>query len=238
MARCSVRRNWLRGGYAAEYQHSACINSSALSDLIHGTLSALYTHLACDKEFKVTRDFKGRDGLDTIINAIPGDASDEVFRLGGLIATERQGEDNFEWSQFNVACHAPFREFEGAHHILYSLDIRRSDSIPSWIPWRLLGAAAPIRPQYFRVGIERFQSRFTFASFGFLPQVTDTLLIDVFNDTLSCAFRTEQTSWSLGAPIATVPLFADIGHAIRESTGFDINESLINELKATGRFGA
>jgi hypothetical protein len=236
MAHCSVRRNWILGGYAAEYAHALTISSSQLSELIHGVLLALHTHLGCDKQFKLTRDFKGRDGLDALIKEIPGDPTNEVFRLGGLIATEKRGEDDFEWSQFNVACHATFREFEGTHHILHALDIRRDDSVPAWLPWRLLGAAAPIRPRYFRLGVERFQTRFTFASFGFLPQVTDSLLIDVFDQSLSCVVRTEQSTWSLGSPLAGVPLFAAIADALRISTNFDINQSLLEELKATGRF--
>ena len=227
----SLRRNWILGGYTAELTYSLTLTPSQLSDVVDTCLAALHKHASSSSAL----DFKGRNHFDSIIAGIPGEADGEIFRLGGLIATGSSATD-FEWSPFEASYHSEFKEFEGNHHITHTLVHHRSDAVPEWLPWRLLGAAAPIRPRYLRIGIERFQSRFHTLSFGYLPQVTDSLLIDALESKLSLRFVTERRKWQATQPFAEFPLFAAIAEALQLSLGLSIDSLFRTELaKATGR---
>lgn len=235
MAHCTVRRNWILGGYSAEYTHTLAAPGPVLSDLVNSLAHALYDHLLADDKHPTLRDFKGRNRGDTLISGIPGQAEDELFRVGGTIATEQAGDD-FEWSPFDLSCHATFSAFEGTHHIRYTTDLHRSDSVPSWLPWRLIGAAAPIRPAYCRVGLERFQSKFTLSSIGFMPQITDSILIDAAGDTVQVRLTTEQTAWKPCNPAEGIPAFNALAQALLSALGFNLAQSFRDELAQVAKF--
>lgn len=235
MAHCTIRRNWILGGYAAEYTHSLGVQASQFSDLANEILHALHDHLLMEGGGGTLRDFKGRNRSDTLLSGIPGEAEDEIFRVGGAIATEERGDD-FEWSPFDVSCHASFNAFEGTHHIRYNTAIHRTDPVPPWLPWRLLGAAAPIRLAYCRVGLERFRSKFTLSSVGFMPQVTDTFLLDATEGTVSLKIATEQSTWKPANPIEEIPLFSGIDRALRSSLNVNLAASFYEELVRAGSF--
>ena len=168
-------------------------------------------------------------------SALPGEAEDEIFRVGGTIATEERGDD-FDWSPFDVSCHAAFESFEGTHHIRYSTNLHRSKTVPAWLPWKLLGAAGPIRPTYCRVGLERFQSKFTLSSVGFMPQVTDTVILDAINGTVSLQVVTDQAAWKPCNPLEETPIFSGIDRALRASAGFNLADSFREELSKAAKF--
>lgn len=228
--RLSFRRNWILGGYTADYTYCHTLTSPQLSDLVDTSLNAMYELLPSPQAL----DCKGRNHHDTIIAGIPGEPDGELFRIGGEIATGHTGVD-FAWSPFEASCHTHFHEFQGDHHISYTLNHHHSETIPDWLPWRLLGAAAPIRPRYFRLGIERFQSRFTFASFGYLPQVTDSLLVDVLDSNLVIRLVVERSKWRTTDPFTEFPVYASISAALKRSLSLDISALFTEELsKATG----
>jgi hypothetical protein len=235
MAHCTVNRNWILGGYSAEYTHTLDGQGPALSDLINNLMRALHDHLMSEGSHSTLRDFKGRNRGDALLPGIPGESGDEVFRVGGKIATDQAGEE-FEWSPFDLSCHASFTAFEGTHHIRHTADLHRSESLPSWLPWETIGAAAPIRPSYCRVGLERFQSKFTLSSIGFMPQVTDSILIDAAGGAVQIRLTTEQRSWKPCNPTEEIPVFCALAKALHVALGFNLSESFRNELAQVARF--
>lgn len=235
MAKCTVRKNWILGGYSAEYTHTIGVQASRFSDLVNELLRALHDQLLSDEGTGTLRDVKGRNRRDTLLTGIPGHVEDELFRVGGAIATDERGDD-FDWSPFDVSCHTSFNAFEGTHHIRYNTAIRRTDQVPPWLPWRLLGAAAPIRLSYCRIGLERFRSKFTLSSIGFLPQVTDSFLLDATEGTVSLKIATEQTTWKAANPIEEIPLFSSIDRALRSSLNVNLATSFYEELVRAGSF--
>lgn len=213
----SLKRNWILGGFTVEQSYARSVTAIELSDLIDGVLNSAYQHLSSPQ----TIDYKGRNHHDTLLSGIPGEAEGEIFRVGGAIATGHSTTD-FEWSPFEASCHSQFKEFQGNHHITHSINHHHSSSVPDWLPWRLLGAAAPIRPRYFRLGLERFQSRFTWASCGYLPQVTDSLLIDATDSAVMIKLVIERRAWKPTEPFTEFPPFASIAVALRQSLSYDI----------------
>jgi hypothetical protein len=198
-------------------------------------MRALHDHLLADEGQSSLRDFKGRNVGDALLAGIPGQVEDELFRVGGTIATEQLGDD-FEWSPFDLSCHATFNAFEGTHHIRYTTGLHRSESVPSWLPWRLIGAAAPIRPAYFRVGLERFQSKFTLSSIGFMPQITDSFLIDGAGGIVHVRLKTEQTAWKPSNPAEELPAFHALAQALQSAVGFNLSDSFRDELARAAKF--
>jgi hypothetical protein len=226
----SLKRNWILGGFTAEASYTCALSLADLSALIDAALRAICDHLPTNQAL----DSKGRNHLDTLLSGIPGEPEGEIFRVGGEIAIGHSTTD-FEWSPFDVSCHSQFKEFQGNHHIIHSLTHHRSATLPEWLPWRLVGAAAPIRPRYCRLGLERFQSRFTWASFGYLPQVTDSLLLDATDSTVMIRLVIERRSWKPTEPFAEFPLFASIAAALRSSLCCDIASLFQEDLaQATG----
>lgn len=221
----SLKRNWILGGFNVEQSHTCALTHTQLSDLIDSTLNAVHLRLPSTQ----TLDCKGRNHYDTLLPGIPGEADGEVFRVGGEIATGDTPTD-FEWSHFEASCHSQFKAFEGNHHITHALKHHQTATVPEWLPWRLLGAAAPIRPRYFRLGLERFQSRFTLASFGYLPQVTDSLLLDATDSTLMLKLAIERRTWKPTDPFAEFPPFGAIALALRQSLSLDIAAHFREEL--------
>jgi hypothetical protein len=226
----SLQRNWILGGFTAEQSYARALSPIQLSDVIDTTLRALHDHLPSVEAL----DFKGRNHHDTLLQGIPGEAEGEVFRIGGEIATGHT-PTNFEWSHFEASCHSQFKEFQGNHHIAHAVKHYHTATVPDWLPWRLLGAAAPIRPRYFRLGLERFQSRFTLASLGYLPQVTDSLLLDATDSTIVIKLVIERRAWKLTDPFAEFPVFGGIAAALRQSLSLDMGALFHEELaQATG----
>jgi hypothetical protein len=236
MAHCTIHKNWILGGYSAEYSHTLEVNGSGLSDLIDQLIRALHDYLGVQGVRASLRDFKGRNRGDKLLSEIPGEGEDELFRVGGSIATDPAGDD-FEWSPFDLTCRAVFSAFEGTHHIRHSTDLQRSDSLPPWLPWELIGAAAPIRPSYCRVGLERFQSRFTLSSIGFMPQVTDSFLLDATGGTAQVRIITEQRSRKPCNPTEEIPAFGALATALQKALGFDLKESFRDSLAKGAAFG-
>ncbi len=221
----SLKRNWILGGFTVEHSHTCVLSHAQLSDLIDTTLNAVHSYLPSAQ----TLDCKGRNHYDSLLPGIPGEADGEVFRVGGEIATGHTST-GFEWSQFEASCHSQFKAFEGNHHIAHALNHHQTATVPEWLPWRLLGAAAPIRPRYFRLGLERFQSRFTLASFGYLPQVTDSLLLDATDSTLMIKVAIERRAWKPTDPFEEFPPFSAIAAALRRSLSLDIAAHFREEL--------
>lgn len=238
---CDIKRNWLLGGYSAEYRYSRPCDPPTLSSLIHALLPLLHAHFHFVRDAARVVDCKGRNQFDQLLpslsppHRLPPPHRDEVFKVGGVIASSARGND-FEWSPFEATCSAEFKDFVDTHHIAHAFHVHRSSTLPEWLPWRLIGAAAPIRPHYFRLGLELFQSRFTVASFGYLPQVTDSLLIDASSDTIMIRLTTEQRRWRRSNPFTEKPLLAEVASALKSVVGEDLVERFERELVAAGRF--
>ena len=231
MSNVKLSKNWILGDRTLEFESAYTLKSGAMSDLIDGALRTLNSMLYGDSSSHELRDFKGRNPHDTLLPGIATPRTDELFRIGGMVAVEEAGTD-FAWEPFEVVCYSPFARFEGTHHIVHSTHVEQSGSLPSWLPTRLLGCAAPIKPRFFRYGLEHFSSILTFASLGYAPQVRESVLLDCVGDTLVVKVTSEYKRGKEPNPFAWIPAYSTLSDIIELATGKSPKEELQRELTA------
>ncbi len=231
MPNLKLSKNWILGGRSLEFETSLILQQGELSDIIDGCLRYVEPVLTQGPHQRELLDSKGRDPHETLLPGIAPPRTDELFRVGGVAAVDKKGTD-FEWEPFEVVCYSPFNRFEGTHHIIHSLETERAGGLPSWLPTRLLGMAAPIKPRFFRYGLEHFKSILTFASLGYAPQVTTTLLLDCVADKLAFKITHEWKKAGDVNPFDSIPAYRSVANVIKAATGSDIEGEFTRELAA------
>ena len=227
-----LRRNWLVGGYLAEFSSTHAITPQHHSNLIDRLLRAIRINLLESDTGIELINIKGRDRGEMPIPSIPKPTGEELFSIGGTIATSiQEPRGDFVWENFQVACHTSFNRFEGSRSIIYTPHLLRSDTIPSWYPWWLMGFGAPIRPTYLRLGFELFTSKFALARLSFMPVPTEKLLIDLSAEVLKISISTEQPRWKASNPFEKVPLFSAIDVACEAACGASLRNLFKDEIE-------
>ena len=221
MTTAKVSKNWLLGTRLLEFETSYALPVGGLSSLIDGCLRRLDPKLARGLHHDELTDFKGRNPQDLILPGISPPRTDELFRIGGSIAVA-ETKGTFAWEPFEAVCYSPFTRFEGTHHIVFNTTTEKAGALPSWLPARLLGSAAPIKPTFFRYGLEHFRSRLTFASLGYSPQVTESMLIDSVSDSLTIRMTCEVTRAASNDPFSENDPYITLCSIIKEATGHDL----------------
>lgn len=231
MSNMKLSKNWILGTRTLEFETSVPLKSGDLSDIIDGCLRTVEPTLHERTAPGELRDLKGRNPHDSLLPGIATPRADELFRVGGVSAIAK-GKSDFEWEPFEVVCYSPFSRFEGSHHIVHGTQIERAGGLPSWLPARLLGMAAPIRPRFFRFGLEHFTSVLTFASLGYAPQVTASLLLDCVSDTLALRITHEFRKGREANPFSYIPAYQSIAQVIRSVTAQDLGEDFQRAIPA------
>lgn len=232
---CTVKRNWLLGGYEATFALQRPLLASEIPATTHSLLSGL--HRLCG-ELTTTNEIlnlKGRESSEVLLANCPPPLPDEVVTIGGTIATG-ENANGFVWTPFRFSLVSYFARFEGSSSIVFSLQPSRTDSLPEWLPWWLLGAAAPLRVDYMRLGLEVFTSKFSISSFGSIPAVSDSLLIDIAHGTLALKLTTQQRRKGRCNPFESVIAFKQISDALASFFGAPLSSQFASELEATGLF--
>jgi len=232
----SLRRNWIFGGYAAEFSLSLKLTPQLSSSILDHILRAIYSNLCQRGDFCELRNVKGRDPHGALLLATaPALTGEELLAIGGRIATESTA-GGFVWEPFHYVCHTRFERFEGSRTIVHTPHTTRTPSIPEWLPWWLLGAAAPIEPTYFRLGLELCTSRFVLTRLSFTPVVTDTFLLEVVDTTLSLTLTTEQPYWKPCNPFESSTILSLLSQQLQEPLGISLAKEFQRELQANSRF--
>ena len=232
----TLQRNWILGGYASEFLVSSKITQDQASDILDYTARTLRTHLCHDGSFTNLSNIKGRDPLEPVmLRGAPVPTGEELFAVGGRIATGTT-ESGFIWDSFQYSCLTRFDHFEGARTIVHSTHTTQTPSIPEWLPWWLLGAAAPIEPSFFRLGLEFFTSRFVITRLSFTPIVTDTFLLEVVDGTLACKLKIERPFWKPTNPFETTPILRQLSNDLQKVCGISLSATFYKELLSQGQF--
>jgi hypothetical protein len=235
MASCLITRNWLLGGYTAVFSESVSLNAGDLSRIAAAMFFWLRDALSLKATPAELLDLKGRERTDLVIPELPHPRAEEVFALGGSIATGHT-PGGFTWAPFVTSCTTRFKRFEGNRHIVHSYEIHPPENIPEWLPWWMLGSAAPIQLDYARFGFELFSSRFRLTSFGAVPVVSDSLLLDATNDRLVVQLTTNQPRWKPCNPFETNSVFRSTAQAVDSVCRTTLPESFAKELHGSARF--
>lgn len=230
MPSAKIAKSWILGTRSIEFEVTYPLPVGALSTLIDGCARLLDARVISRRDTDEIIDFKGRDPQETLMPGIAAPRTDELLRVGGSIAVEEKSSD-FDWEPFEVVCYTPFTRFDGTHHIVFTPTYERSAALPSWLPIRLLGAAAPIKPKFFRFGLQHFKSRMTFASLGYTPQVTESVLIDGVSDAVSVKLMCEPRRAEGVEPFSAIAAYGDLFSVINEATQGDILRDYRKEVE-------
>jgi hypothetical protein len=229
MPNLTLAKNWILGERSLTYEATLSLAPGALSEIVDGAVRHIAPVLTQPSHHQEMVDLKGRDPHDTLLPGIATPHSDEVFRIGGLCAVAERGSE-FEWEPFEVTYLSPFKRFEGSHHIVHTLEVERAGALPSWLPTRLLGVAAPIKPRFFRLGIEHFRSILSFASIGYTPEVKESLLIDCVDNTLALKLTAEFKRWEESNPFQSISHYNTLSETLLRATGFNLRDDFEKRL--------
>jgi hypothetical protein len=231
----SVRRQWLFGRYATTYEVSLHSDLISLSKVINGFVQLILPIIYSPSTHSHPSDIKGRDSAECLLPELPQPLQDEVLRVGGRIA----GGDNiinFDWEPFDISCSSHFEGFSDSGGILYSARTNRSHTIPSWLPLRLIGAAAPIQPTFFRFGCEHFRPVRTFASLGSAPQVTESLLIDCSESACAVRIIIESRNPVSRELLDSTPCIKPSTHLLASIYGYDIMKDILQRVSSEAAY--
>lgn len=237
-----LNRNWILGGYSSEFLVTFKLSPQLVSQALDLVARSVKAHLLAKDDFSELRNIKGRDPhQNPLIDGAPAPSGEELFVVGGMIATgenahnsgaKDNGVTDFVWEPFHYSCHSRFNRFEGSRTIIHSVQEQRSTTLPEWLPWWLLGAAAPIEPRYFRLGLEFFTSRFAITRLSFTPVVTETFLIDCVDAILALKLKTEQPYWKPCNPFEQIALLRTLSAGIEKLTGVSLATLFAQELSS------
>lgn len=225
----NVSKNWILGGREVTFEGAIPLANGALSEIIDGCLREVTPLIRQATHTRELIDIKGRDPHKTLLPGLASARTDELFRVGGVVGVGTKGAD-FDWEPFEVVCYSPFHRFEGTHHIIHTTEIERAGSLPAWLPTHVIGMAAPIKPRFFRYGLDHFKSLLSFASLGYAPQVTTTLAIDCVADTLAFKVTHESKKRAESNPFALITGYRALSTIINAATGVDLHADLSAQL--------
>lgn len=204
MYRIWQKKRWLPLGYTTTFEGQYNISSIQLSELIERCSAILSEDIL---RSNTLINLKGQDpGEPPLLEQAHPPTSSDILIIAGNIATKKSS-NNFLWEPFRISATSKFDRFKGARDIIHSHALSRSKSVPSWLPWKLIGTAAPIRPNYLRIGLDHYTSPFTLLRLGFIPTVTSSLRLEANESTLKCRLSVESRFKLRRIPLATIPSF-------------------------------
>jgi hypothetical protein len=217
------------------------LNSETISPFIDRISRALMRYITLNSKLSANTlqtsakttliNVKGRDPSEPpLLAGASRPHSHELFYVGGEIATDTDDSGEFIWEPFSVSLNTDFLAFEGARSILHSLHTKLSQSIPEFLPWWLLGWAAPVRPQYMRLGIELFTSRFALTKLGFIPEVTEALYLELLDNKLALRFDSEQLPLRRHNPFQRDPFLGEISDILQELYGVSPKQAFAGQI--------
>lgn len=223
----SQQRTWFPRGYIttliAEYE----ITSSQFSVLIDACLTYLAQEIVSEEALI---NLKGCDqGEHALLPDALQPSLGELCLLTGRIATQLSTPDS-TWAPFSVSTTSLFERFEGSSTIIHSHNTHQSRSIPSWFPWRLLGAAAPILPHFFRLALDHYSSKFAWLRLGFMPVVTDSLRLEATESILKLKLVFETPYKPILNPLGGLPVFHSIVSAISQNVAIPLTNDIASKV--------
>jgi hypothetical protein len=219
MYRIWQKKRWLPLGYTTTFEGQYDISSIQLSELIERCSAILSKDILRSATLV---NLKGHDPGETpLLEQSHPPTNSDILTIAGDIAT-KEAPNDFLWEPFRISVTSEFDRFEGARDIIHSHTLSRSKSVPSWLPWKLLGTAAPIRPDYLRIGLDHYTSPFTLLRLGFIPTVTSSLRLEANESTLKCKLSFESRFKLHKIPLASIPTFRTIISAIDQISTISI----------------
>ena len=217
-------------GFSAEYKLEADMPRFQMPLIIDFSLRRLLPAAAAAGNGELS-NLKGRDPAALINDAISSDDKpqcDEIFFLSGFRFVEEcrspDGSENYSMQPFALRMHTVFKEFIGAHRIVYTVQEIREGAFPEEVPTLDLGRAFPLAPRLMRVGIDLFKSRFLAAALGFTPVVSESLLLECSESSFCMQIRAEGLSEKSSLPLQHEGMLEKLNYIIGSVLNFNFVE--------------
>lgn len=221
------KKRWLPWGYTTVFEGTYDLSSAQFSKIIDQGLTVLKRDFFNASEHT---NLKGQDsGESGLLPKAPSASGEEILALTGEIAIDSQAKD-FKWVPFGLSACSNFNRFEGVSDIIHTHALSKTPSLPDWLPWELLGTGAPIKPHFFRIGIDHYTSTFTLLQLGFIPTVTHSLRIEANESSLICRVTFESRRKLNSAPLSKIPIFSALVSAIGSIDGLPLLSDIGSDI--------
>jgi hypothetical protein len=227
-----LRKRFWFFGFNCEYQLEQELQDGQIPDLADRLLGMIAQDYL--KPGSVIQDVKGRDPLnmiDTTTAAELWPKGDEMLFLTGQVfhsgdedggESSLKGPEMIERQPFQVRVQSKFKEFPGANHIAFDLLEQRAGDLPEFVKVQHLGHVFPLEIDYFRIGLDLYQSQFISNMMGASPTVNRTLLVECSRKRLLIKISDESLKQRDDLPLQKDDLFSRLGVILKDLFAFDL----------------
>ena len=228
----SIKKNILFGGFSSTYTIS---HNSELSESDKLNFAVKCLHQLLPSEVlrnKIIKDFKGRDANNLINHSIAAKlrpTGDELFFILGSAQSQSQENDKesdsevVEPEEFSYRIDTIFHEFLGRKHISHSCKSQSYGPLPEALLNKHLDPDPNVKVEALRVGID-FYNAHLFGFLGFAPEVTQTLLIELYQSHLTILISADRLKSKDELPLQQNNTFQILHEILKDMFNFDLNK--------------
>ena len=201
-----------------------------LPNLVQSAVELLVApHILRHNSASVLTDRKGRDfnsALEIELGKHLMADAEELLLVSGAVElplSQNPAENEaLEAQPFKLTLATKFFDFCGPHHIRHTLLEQRSEALPDFVPLLKIGTVIPINLDYFRIGMEFFESKLISAMFGFAPSVSQGFLLECNHETLLLKISAESLKNKASLPLQRSGTFEALRQLLKQRCDFDL----------------
>ncbi|MBX7136485.1 MAG: hypothetical protein K1X83_00775 [Oligoflexia bacterium] len=215
----TVKRAFLTRTLTVDYLVNAAITAANVPELYCACFDLLPR-----KQAQLVQDTKGIDSGAVIhpqLTPAPQAGREELLWVKGQIDPDLKGGRDYHTDFSALVCSA-FSEFSGSHHINYTISEERDRGLPDYVPLLQLGRIIPLQVEAFRLGLEFFGSSYITAMMGYVPEVVETMILEVTTSQLALHTYSEGLSAKTVDPLKHGQIFERLNGALSSIVGFDL----------------
>ncbi len=222
---CSLKksRSWLTGRYSVCFDAAIKISPSTLPLIVDG----IVRHVIPDATMSnaVLKDLKGFD-----LPALNTAPKEEILLIKGEVPLHSTGDER---NSFRLELFSNFKAFVGTHQIEHSTTELRRGVLPEFVRTRNIGRIFPLLISEVRLGLEQFTSQ-QFAFFGFTPEVTQRLKLEIKDGDLKVEITAEKLRSLVDLPFSASGVFQRLSQVLKTSINTDLLNGYLAELGNSG----
>ena len=223
-ASLTLQSHFLSSKVTSELGIEVDLEPGQLSEVVDCLISTLLVPVI-DSLDQSLKDIQGRSpGRSLIIDPQgPKPRGAELLMLSGSIDHGKRS-DTSQSEEFWCCVESKFKSFGPPGHITHTVSDSRSEGLPKWLPWRALGRAIPIVPNYIRGGLESFEGKAISAIFGVAPMVKEWVAFEATQSRLVLALRGSQVVRSGTGPMKNAKLQQPISKMLAVMFAIDLEQ--------------
>lgn len=224
------RSAFLFSGYTSDYELQIELGPFSVPSIVDAATNEILAPIFSARD-SLVEDLKGVDAssITSYFDASERPIGEEILFLSGQTFDEDGGS---ETQTFQIHVLSAFDSFKGSSHIVHRISTKRSGSIPSDLPMRVIGRVFPLKIERYRMGLEVFHSGSIAGLFGLSPSVTESFSIDGDEESLELKIHSESLKKRDDAPLGKLGLFNLIDNTFVKALGFSVRADYQKQLSA------